>query len=337
MVAGRFPGAVAESVEIVDAHSGTTGRARLRATWRSGSDAPGALFAKLAPSDPIQRAMVAATDMGRREARFYAELAEDVPVRVPAPIWAGWGEEPSSYFMLMEDLAELGCSFPSSLYDDGGVHAGAMMDTLGELHGRYAETPRFSGDLAWIEPPMRGEIGPLLVREAQKQFGGEMPQAFQSLAELYVEHTGALSDLLDQGSQTLLHGDSHTGNTFFEGDRVGLLDWACTCRAPGIRDVSYFLCSSIPTERRRSDERALLERYLAALAGAGAAAPAFEAAWLQHRRFAVCAWIAATATAAAGSRMQALDVGMRAMQRATAAIVDLETPSLLRNELGLGG
>ena len=27
----RYPGAVAESVEIVDAHSGTTGRARLRA------------------------------------------------------------------------------------------------------------------------------------------------------------------------------------------------------------------------------------------------------------------------------------------------------------------
>jgi hypothetical protein len=315
VVAERFPGAVAGRVDVVGSHSGTTGRARLRATWKPGSGAPEALFAKLAPTDPIQRAMVLSTGMGRREARFYAELAGDLPVRVPAPIWAGWSEDGSSYFMLLEDLAEAGCSFPSSKGDDGGVHARAMMDTLGELHGRYAESPRFSGDLAWIEPPMRGEIGPLLVREALKQFGEGMPAAFHSLAELYLDHTEALCDLLDAGPQTLLHGDSHTGNTFFDGSRVGLLDWACTCRAPGLRDVSYYLCSSAPTERRRSDERALLERYLDAFSRCGGAAPSLEDAWRAHRRFAVCAWIAATATAAAGSRMQAIEIGLRSMQR----------------------
>lgn len=333
-VAERFPGAVAESVEVVDAHSGTTGRARLRVSWAPGTQAPALLFAKLAPTDPIQRAMVLSTGMGRREARFYAEVASDVPVRLPEPIWSGSVEDGSRYFMLLEDLAAAGCSFPSLTEDAGSEHAAAMMDTLGALHGRFWDSSRFAGDLGWIEPPMRGEIGPLLVREALDQFGAEMPPPFHDMAELYLDHNDALNDRLDAGTPTLLHGDSHMGNTFVDGGRVGLLDWACVCRAPGLRDVAYYLCSSIPTERRREQEQGLLARYLEAVARGGGEPPAFDEAWRRYRCFAVCPWVAGTVTAAAGSRMQALEVGMRAMKRATAALIDLETPALLREELG---
>jgi len=45
--------------------------------------------------------MVDATDMGRREARFYSGLAEAVPVRVPRALWSGWGERSSQYLMLL--------------------------------------------------------------------------------------------------------------------------------------------------------------------------------------------------------------------------------------------
>lgn len=334
-VAARHPGAVAEAVEVVDAHSGTTGRARLRVRWRPGSGAPGALFAKLAPSDPIQREMVISTGMGAREARFYARVADELPIRVPSPVWAGWSEDGSRYFMLIEDLAAIGCRFPSSAVDDGGAHARGMMDALAALHGRYWRSPRFASDLAWIGPPMRGPIGPLLVGEALKRFGDAMPAEFRDLAALYLGHTDALGDLLDAGPPTLLHGDCHLGNSFFDGDRVGLLDWACTSRAPAFRDVAYYLCSSLPIERRRELERPLLERYLAGLAAAGGEAPDLESAWRLLRRYAVTSWVAATVTAAAGSRMQSVAIGQRAMERATAAIVDFGTPALLRSELGL--
>ncbi|MBW2270390.1 MAG: aminoglycoside phosphotransferase family protein [Deltaproteobacteria bacterium] len=331
----RFPGARAEHVEVVDAHSGTTGRARLRVRWQAGSDAPTALFAKLAPTDPIQREMVVSMGMGRREARFYAELAAELPVRVPAPIWAGWKDDGSAYFMLIEDLAEAGCGFPSSAADDAGEHARGMMDTLATLHGRYWNSPRFAEDLAWIEAPMRGAVGPLLVGAAVEQFGERMPDAFHRLADLYIQHTDSLNDLLDDGTPTLVHGDCHLGNSFVDAGRVGLLDWACSCRAPGFRDVAYYLCNSLPIERRRQLERPLLERYLAGLAAAGGAAPDFDTAWQLLRRYAVTSWVAATVTAAAGSRMQSEEIGQRAMERATAAIVDFDTPALLCRELGV--
>jgi aminoglycoside phosphotransferase (APT) family kinase protein len=273
--------------------------------------------------------------MGRREARVYAELAGELPVRVPEPIWAGWNDDGSAYVMLIEDLAAVGCRFPSSAVDDAGEHARGMMDTLAALHGHYWNSPRFAEDLAWVEAPMRGPVGPLLVGEAVKQFGERMPEPFHRLADLYIQHTDALNDLLDSGTPTLVHGDCHLGNTFVDAGTVGLLDWACTSRAPALRDVAYYLCNSLPIDRRRELERPLLERYLTGLRAAGGEAPDFDGAWRSLRRYAVTSWIAATVTAAAGSRMQSVEVGQRAMERTTAAITDYETPELLRQELGL--
>jgi len=182
---------------------------------------------------------------------------------------------------------------------------------------------------------MRSDYGPLLVEEGLRQFGDRMPEAFHALARLYLDHTEAVCNLLDSGPETLLHGDSHAGNTFLDGDRVGLLDWACVCRGPGLRDVSYYLCNSIPKEMRRAKESTLLTRYLERLDAMGGIAPSFEDAWRLHRRLAICSWIAATVTAAAGSRMQSIEAGLRAMDRATTAIIELDTPGLLREELGL--
>jgi len=335
-VSTRFPDSRANAVEIVDSHSGTTGRVQLRVDWNAESHAPSALFGKLAPTDPIQRQMVSFTDMGRREARFYTDVAADesLPIRAPRPIWSGWSEDdPSAYFMLLEDLEVAGCEFPSSRNEDSRRSEEGMIDTFARLHGHFWESPRFDEDLSWIDPPMRSPIGPQLVGDALSAFGSDMPEAFRELARLYIDHTDALCDRLDAGPATLTHGDSHVGNSFIDGDEVGLLDWACTCRAPGIRDVSYYLCNSVPTALRRERERSLLDRYLAGLEAAGGVAPSFEEAWRQYRRLATASWIAATATAAAGSRMQSVDIGLRALERANQAIVDLDTVALLREEL----
>jgi len=332
----RLSGATASSVEVIDAHSGTTGRARLRVNWSGNPEAPTAIFAKFAPTDPLQKEMVLSTGMGKREAHFFDELAAEIPVRVPAPLWSGWNEAGDAYVMLMEDLAEAGCRFPSSLRE-AGEHPEQMVDTLATLHGHYWESPRFGSgeDLDWITHPIRSEIGPLLVGAALEQFGEKMPSPFRDLADLYIQHTDAVNELLDDGPRTLIHGDSHMGNTFVDGDGVGLLDWACTAHAPGIRDFSYYICSSISAQRRQRDERTLLQRYLSGLAASGGPRLNEPESFDLHRRYALCSWVAATVTAAVGSRMQSIEVGMRAMERATAAICDLETPAILRADLGI--
>lgn len=335
ILSARHPGAEAASVTVVDAHSGTTGRARLHIEWENAAGAPSAVFAKLAPTDPIQKEMVVATGMGKREARFYAEVAAGLPVRVATPYGSVWNRDGSAYLMLLEDLADSGCSFPSWKDPEVPSYARGMMTSLAELHAHFQDSPRFDEDLDWIEPPMRAAIGPLLVKSAVEQFGAEMPTAFHRMAEIYIEHTDAFCDRLDAAGPTLIHGDAHLGNLLLDGGRVGFLDWACSARAPGLRDVGYFLSSSIPTQLRRSQERALIADYLSGLERAGGTAPPFDQAFKEYRLHVASGWVAAAATAAAGSRMQALEVGMRSMKRATDAIADLDTPALFRRELGL--
>jgi hypothetical protein len=68
-----------DSVQLVDRNSGTTGQARFR--LRGDRELPPTVFVKLAPFDESQREFVTAVGMGVAEARFYRDLAHEVPVR----------------------------------------------------------------------------------------------------------------------------------------------------------------------------------------------------------------------------------------------------------------
>ena len=72
------------------------------------------------------------------------------------------------------------------------------------------------------------------------------------MGELYATRSREVAALWNEGECTLIHGDDHIGNLFVDGDRTGFYDWAVASRFPGMRDVSYFLCNSLPA-RRASD------------------------------------------------------------------------------------
>ena len=65
-----LPGIELATIRVLDQHAGTTGRLRLGLTSRRAPMVRRPVFVKLPPFDEAQRKMVAATDMGRREARF---------------------------------------------------------------------------------------------------------------------------------------------------------------------------------------------------------------------------------------------------------------------------
>jgi hypothetical protein len=83
---------------------------------------------------------------------------------------------------------------------------------------------------------------------------------------------------------TLVHGDSHIGNFFVDGERMGMLDFQAPHWSKGIRDVNYFLVNSMPAGLLARHERELVEFYAAALRTRGVALGA-EEAWAQYRAF----------------------------------------------------
>lgn len=331
-VADRFPDARARATSVIDAHSGTTGRACLRVDWEGAETPAETLFLKLPPTDETSRQMVLATGMGRREARFYAHVADHVPVRVPRPLFADSSEDGAQYLMVLEDLEAAGCTFPNVGDSNLLEHARSVMRSLARLHAAFRETTGPHAELEFVEGPMKSEWGVILIRSALEQFEDDMPSEFRELGHLYLDANEQFQALLEDGTKTLLHGDTHLGNLFTDGDETGYLDWACTCRSVGMRDVAYFCCASLPTQLRLDHESELLAIYRASMEEAEA--PLDEEEVREHyRRYAAYGWIAAATTLAAGDRMQPIEVGRRATAQANAAIRDLGTVEYFREHL----
>jgi aminoglycoside/choline kinase family phosphotransferase len=324
------------SAELLDRSSGTTGRARF--ALRGDPALPATVFVKLAPFDETQRAFVTSVGMGVAEARFYRDLAGDVPVRVPHAYYAE--TEGDQYVMVLEDLDASGCRFPHPKDADIEFRARNIVEQLATLHAQYWESPRFDegGDLAWLSSKGTGDAGggSKFIKMAVDSLGSQLGPDFARIADLYLARTGDIVKLWGARPRTLVHGDPHMGNLFVDeaaGGRTGFLDWAVLSHAPGMRDVAYVLCNSVPADVRAAGEKEWLARYCELLGEAGVQFSRDDA-WRQYRLFAVYSWVAAAATAGMGSKWQPLHIGLEGTERATVACTALGSVELLEELLG---
>jgi thiamine kinase-like enzyme len=323
------------ATEVLDRHSGTTGRARVALTYGSGVDGecPPSLFVKLPPFNEKQRRFVAQTGLGTAEARFYRDVAADVPMRVPAVLLAAIDDD-DGYVMVLEDLEASGCRFPRPDDDDVVAVVDSIVAELARLHAKYWEHPALDRDLSWLSEGMRIAFGSggRFMEMALEQFASDMPPAYRRLGELSIARGRAIAELWATPPHTLAHGDPHMGNLFVDGSRAGFFDWGMVMRKAGMWDVAYVICNSVPTEIRRANERAWIGRYRELLAREGVALDA-DTAWEQYRLYAVYSWTSAVSTAAMGSRWQPEARAHAAMVRTTTAIEDLDSIGLLEKAL----
>jgi len=239
------------SAELVDQHSGTTGRSRFRLS--GDPTLPATVFVKLAPFDARQRKFVAAVGMGVAEARFYRDLASEVPVRVPRPYHAGTDGE--RYVMVLEDLEASGCRFPGPGDPDIERRGGDIVEQLAALHAKYWESTRFDDDLGWLARTGAGISGggeaTMFVQLAVDTLGDELDASFHRIADYYLANAAAIVRLWNSGPRTLIHGDPHIGNLFVDvadGDRTGFLDWGCWAGRPACA-TSHTCCATRFPER----------------------------------------------------------------------------------------
>jgi hypothetical protein len=148
-----------KSVDVVESHSGTTGRAKVQLV--SDGSLPDTLFCKLAPFDSKQRAFLNFTGIGVMEARFYESLGHEVPVRVPR-CWHA-STDGDAYVMVLEDLNASGCTYDSD--------PRSTIEELAHLHAAFWESPRFADDLSWV--PERAGFGKGGGKSLRDSHGGD--------------------------------------------------------------------------------------------------------------------------------------------------------------------
>jgi thiamine kinase-like enzyme len=206
---------------------------------------------------------------------------------------------------------------------------------LARLHSRYwGDRLGRETALSWVDPFVAWKGMAAGIDIGLKRAGDSVPPAIQKLGGDEVEgyYWARFIDTVNDGPQTLLHGDPHIGNTYvLPDDDVGFLDWQVVRRGNYCVDLGYFLQGALTVEDRRASEAELLEAYREELELPADECPTLEQVWLRYRA-SVAHGLALWLATAASNTWQRPEVSMALAQRYSTAFVDLDTPSAI-NEL----
>ena len=328
-------GAEVVEVKVLDHAFATNQRVRIDLTYTSAGAGPASLFVKLAPLDPAHRAMIGASGMGEREVQFYADVASTVNLRVPRSHFAATADG-GDFVMLLEDLAAAGCAFSEGEWGVSADAAARALEELASFHARFSDPDARMAIAPWLTTPsvQHSSFAAQLMRQVLDEHRDEVSPAYVAAGELYVSHYDRLDELWHGGPQTYIHGDTHIGNVFLDGERVGFHDWGLSRVSTPMRDVSYFLTMSVDPEERRKSERALVRDYLDALRASGGPSIDFDEAWLNHRvqaGYTVVATFLGFMPSYAGAAGRGLGRALR--QRSEQALDDLDVVDAIRTAL----
>ena len=337
----RFPGVRVSAVEPLRRHSGTTDRVCVRAAYDqpgAGEPPPATLFVKSPPPDAPTRLFINLTRLPTHEVRFYQQIAPALSIERPRAYHAQVTGAGQRFALVLEDLGARNARLFEVADELTGEEARQVVVELARLHATFWDSPRLQTDLAWLRAPgkvawslaaVERLLPSLALSTALKRHGNLVPPEIRAVARRIVGLRRPLELAWGREPLTVIHGDAHASNLYSVDGRIGLLDWQLVQCGQGMRDLAYFLTTSLPTDLRRAVEKDLVALYLSTLAGLGVAnAPAFDEAWMQYRLHALYAWEATMFTAAAAGLQPAANA-LGGFERASTALVDLKSVEAL--------
>ena len=293
VVGAQPPGAEPSGFEIAStSHAGegaasTADRVQIRLEY--GDERPDG-----APQHLVYKTVIASqrapTVMYETEVRFYDEIRPDLAIETPRCFGTAIDRTNGRFAILLEDLADRAASFPSAATSLTTAHVETVLSNLAALHAHYWRSDRFDDDLAWVPTPITGgmfdvfdTIGFELISDQLERhpFKAEMIAPLDRSFDSMWDQLWAYQTEMAAAPTTLLHGDTHVGNTYLLPDgSAGFLDWQLMVRGRWAHDVIYLLPTSMDRDLRRRHQEDLLRGYLAELRGHGVAHVPDEAhAW----------------------------------------------------------
>jgi hypothetical protein len=206
------------------------------------------------------------TEVERNEARFYTELASEVPFATPYCFYSAIDDAAGRAVLVLEDLRDL-----HACGDVRGIaasDAAVVIETLALFHARFwGKVERFAWvrdartraavHEAWLAENLEGSLG--LLRGCLDR---ERLRLCRSLAGT---PTGIVQRL-DAEPRTLVHMDYRADNLFLgEDGRVWLVDNGIMSRLRGPADLGCFYGTSLTNSVRRKHGERLLDTYVSAL------------------------------------------------------------------------
>ena len=330
-IATRHPDAVVSNVTLASRDDGTNRRARFTLDYAQGTG-PASVFVKAHAAN--HRLVHLRNGNLFNEARLFASGVE-LPLEHPLVYRATPDYLHLDFLLVMEDLLQRGADPREAVRPMTVAQVANGMGGLARLHSRYWNFNRRTAPrLRWVKqwrPGQGWQVGlRKCVPRGLERGRGDLPAEVITLSgdaivDLWVRYVRGLS----RSPVTLLHGDTHIGNTYLlPNGEVGFLDWQVARRGHWSQDAGYFPVSALTEDDRRRAEADLLESYRNGLAIPAAQKPTREEAWLWYRAstcYGLAIWLSTLGTDGYQSRENSLALA----RRFAAAFVELDGPAAL--------
>jgi len=328
------PGAQVTSFNCPGGSVGTSTRTALRVDYNEAGRAAGLpteLFTKTSAAYS-QRLLLGGADVLSGETHFFMRFRPAVAMEAPLGYWGGVDDASWRSMIMLEDIAATkGAQFIEPTTALAREQVEDILRNMAAYHGTWWESP----ELAVLKTPTDhyNNVANMLDMGGRCTVGMErarsvIPRSLHGQADRMWRGTQASLDISTNVlPRTLLHGDSHAGQTYLTRDgRMGLTDWQATMQGGWSYDVAYFIGSACEPEDRRAWEKELIELYLEALAAAGGKAPEFDEAFLRYRQslfYPYSAWAFTIGRAWYQPKMQPDEISLAIIKRLATAIDDL--------------
>lgn len=320
--------ATVRAVETVAVHIGTTTRVRLAIDHDSRQVAR-RWFVKLPSRNWRARLITALPRLLQTEARFYQQLAEQVPLTMPLCLAARsrWGR---GTILVLADVTEQGSRAGTAGDTLDIQQASTAVGQLARFHARFWQDITLTTSYPWLADSVRqledllgSALAVPLMRRGLSKAGSLIPAELHGPALRYAQNRRKAMAFLNDAPQTVTHHDCHPGNLFWQKDgSVGFLDWQLVRLGEGIGDIAYLLTTTLAPELRRQHEAGLLAQYAETLRALGIRGLSDD---LMTRYRAHCCYTfeAMVVTLAIGGMME-LDSNLELIRRTSIAVKDLD-------------
>ncbi len=286
-----YPGTKTRALEIVEVITGTSTKIRIKADCTGPLSLPADLIVKggFEQHSPPMAAMY------QREARFYRDVVPFIPINAPRSFYAGSDPQSHQSIVVMEDLRARNVHFCDALETEDFETVASRLNAMAAFHAATWNSPGFApgGRFDWITGRFEGfgrshneryltpETWRRMVRTPR---GAAISTRFHD-PEWMIGAMNKLGDLHRASPvQSLLHGDTHSGNLYIDADGTpGFLD-AQVVRSPWHLDVTKYIICALDHADRRQWEVPLLQYYLDCLSNHGITPPSFAHAWECHKQ-----------------------------------------------------
>ena len=124
-----------------------------------------------------------------------------------------------AFVILLEDLNESGCTVSSGPESPTPDAAAKALEDLAAMHVRFEDPSVRQKEAGWVSAPEpASDYGSIRLQEGLDHHRDKLTDAFAEMAEVYIARREALHDVWQQGPHTVIHGDTHIGNLFFDGE-----------------------------------------------------------------------------------------------------------------------